>query len=104
MAKAEPDLAEVNRLIRAEPNPNAVSRTIDVEHALAVLRSENARLKEEARVNAERAARNEEIHKKNSDGWRRENLKLQEQLLASQEKVYELQNKLLDLRQIVNGA
>ena len=103
-AKAEPDLVEVNRLIRAEPGADTVSRTIDVEHALAVLRSENARLKDAARMNAERAALNEETYKKNSEGWRRESLKLQEQLLASQEKVYELQNKLLSLRQIVNSA
>jgi hypothetical protein len=32
-AKAEPDLAEVNRLIRAEHDRNTV--TIDVEYALA---------------------------------------------------------------------
>jgi formylmethanofuran dehydrogenase subunit E len=88
-AKAEPDLAEVNRLIRAEHDRSAV--TIDVEYALAALRSENTRLKETARADAEKAALNEKIHKKNSDDSRRENLRLQEQLLASQEKVYELQ-------------
>jgi hypothetical protein len=102
MAKAELDLAEVNRLIRAERDPGTV--TIHVEHALAGLRSENAMLKDDARADAEKAARNEEIHKKNQEHWRRENLKLQEQLLASQEKVYELQEKLLSLREIVNGA
>jgi cell division septum initiation protein DivIVA len=102
MAKTEPNLAEVNRLVRAEHDPSTV--TIDVEHALAVLRSENARLKDCITTNAERAAQNEETHKKNYEGWRRENLKLQDQLLASQEKVYELQNKLLSLREIVNGA
>jgi hypothetical protein len=87
MAKAEPNLAEVNRPIQADPDPNAVSRTVDIEHALAVLRSENAWLKDCAKTNAEREARNEETRKKNSEGWRRENLRLQEQLLASQEKV-----------------
>jgi len=46
MAKAEPNLAEVNRLIGAEPDPGTISKTIDVEHALAVLRSENAWLKD----------------------------------------------------------
>ena len=81
-----------------------VTKTIDVEHALAELRSENARLKDLAKVNAETAARNEETHKKNNEGWRRENLKLQEQPLSAQDRVYELQNKLLALRQIVNGA
>jgi hypothetical protein len=50
MAKAEPNLAEVNR----EPDPNTVSRIIDAEHALTVLRSENDRLKR----NAETTARN----------------------------------------------
>jgi predicted RNase H-like nuclease (RuvC/YqgF family) len=104
MAKAEPDLAEVNRLIRGDivPAPNTVSKTI--EHALAVLRSENAWLKDCAKTNAEREAQNEETRKKNIEGWRRENLRLQEQLLASQERVYELQAKLLSLREIVNGA
>jgi hypothetical protein len=100
MAKAEPDLVEVNRPIRTEPDPNTVSRMMDAEHALAVLQSENARLK----ANAGIAAQNEETYKKNSEGWRKKILSLQEQLLASQEKVYELQNKLLSLRQIVNGA
>jgi predicted nuclease with TOPRIM domain len=95
MAKAEPNLAEVNR----EPDPNTV-RMMDAEHALAVLRSENDRLKR----NAETAARNEEIHKKNYESLRRETLKLQEQLLAAQERVYELQDKLLSLREIVNSA
>jgi predicted RNase H-like nuclease (RuvC/YqgF family) len=104
MTKAEPNFDEVDRLIRAEPISTPSIKTIDAECALSALRSENARLKETARADAERAARNEEGWKKNSEGWRRENLKLQEQLLASQERVYELQNKLLDLRQIVNGA
>jgi predicted RNase H-like nuclease (RuvC/YqgF family) len=105
MAKAEPNLAEVNRLAY-EPSstPNTATRTIDVEHALAVLRSENARLKDCARVNAEREAGNEETRRKNYEGWRRENLRLQTELLASQEKVFELQAKLLSLREIVNGA
>lgn len=103
MAKAQPNVAEVNRLIKGEPSPDTVS-TIDVEHALAVLRSENARLKDLLKTNADIAARNEEIQKRNSETSRREILKLQEQLLASQERVYELQDKLLSLRQIVNGA
>jgi hypothetical protein len=69
MAKAEPNLVEVNRLIRAEHDRSTV--TIDVEYALAALRSENARLKETARADAETAARNEETHKKNNENWRR---------------------------------
>jgi hypothetical protein len=46
MAKAEPDLAGVNRLIRGDivPAPNTVSKTI--EHALAMLRSEKERVHE----------------------------------------------------------
>jgi hypothetical protein len=94
MAKVEPNLTA----------PTDTVDTIDVKHALAVLRSENARLKDQAATNAKTAAQNEETHKKNYEGWRRENLKLQEQLLAPQERVYELQGKLLSLREIVNGA
>ena len=45
----------------------------------------------------------EEIHKRNVEHSRKENLKLQEQLLAAQERVYELQGKLLSLREIVNS-
>jgi predicted RNase H-like nuclease (RuvC/YqgF family) len=102
MAKTEPNLAEVNRLIRGEADQSV--ETIDVKHALAVLRSENARLKDCATVNAEREAGNEETRRKNYEGWRRENLRLQTELLASQEKVFELQDKLLALRRIVNGT
>jgi predicted RNase H-like nuclease (RuvC/YqgF family) len=98
MAKAEPNLAEANRPIRTEPEPDAV--TIDVGHTLAVLRSENARLK----ANAAIAARNDGIDKKNAEHRQKEILRLQAELLASQERVYELQNKLLSLREIVNGA
>ncbi len=36
--------------------------------------------------------------------WRRENLRLQTELLASQERVFELQDKLLALRRIVNSV
>jgi hypothetical protein len=67
---------------------------------LAVLRSENDRLKR----NAVTAAQNESIHKKNTGYLQTENLKLQEQLLASQERVCELQKRLLSLREIVNSA
>jgi FtsZ-binding cell division protein ZapB len=98
MVKAAPDLAEVNRPIRTEPEPDA--GTIDVGHTLAVLRSENARLK----ANAGIAAQNEDTNKKNSEYLRKENLRLQAELLASQERVYELQAKLLSLREIVNSA
>jgi hypothetical protein len=90
-------------LIRTELPTDTVD-TIDVEHALAVLRSENARLRDCAGADAKRAAQNEEDHKRNTERWRKENLKLQEQLLASQERVYELQGKLLSLREIVNSA
>jgi predicted RNase H-like nuclease (RuvC/YqgF family) len=96
MAKAEPNLVEVNR----EPDPNTVSRMMDAERALAVLRSENDRLKANARI----AAQNDETHKKNAEYRQKEILRLQAELLASQERVYELQNKLLSLREIVNGA
>ena len=36
--------------------------------------------------------------------WRRENLRLQNELLASQEKVFKLQDILLSLRRIVNST
>lgn len=104
MAKAEPNIAE------AEP-VGTVSKTIDFEHALAFLRSENAKLRSEntwlkdrAEANAKIAAQNEGIRKQNSEHVLREKLKLQQELLASQERVCELQNKLLSLRQIVNSA
>jgi len=88
-------------MAKAEPNLTA---PIDVKHALAVLRAENARLKGQAEVNAKTAAQNEETHRKGYESWRKENLKLQEQLLAAQERVYELQSKLLSLREIVDSA
>jgi predicted RNase H-like nuclease (RuvC/YqgF family) len=75
-------------------------RTIDIEHAINLLRSENAQLK----ANARTEATNEGTRKKNIEHLQREILKLQEQLLASQNKVYELQSKLLSLREIVNGV
>lgn len=108
MAKAEPvpapDLIEVNRLIRTELGPGTVSKTIDVEHALAVLRAENTQLRERVSANAQTVAQNAETHRKSYEGWRRENLRLQNELLASQERVFELQDKLLSLRQIINGT
>jgi hypothetical protein len=91
MAKAEPDLTEVNRLIMDEPGQGSASKTVDVEYALAVLRSEHDRLKDCAKTNEERHAQNQEINRKNYEGWRQENLRLQSELLASQEKVFELQ-------------
>jgi predicted RNase H-like nuclease (RuvC/YqgF family) len=81
-----------------------VHKLTDIRTALAVLQSENARLKDCARVNAEREAHNAETRQKNYEGWRRKNLRLQTELLASQEKVFELQNKLLALRAIVNSV
>jgi hypothetical protein len=105
MTKAEKaglDLAEINQLVRAEPAPGVVSQTVNVEHALAILRSENARLKDCARVNAEREARNEEMREKNRAHGIRETLRLQNELLASQERIVELQDQLLALRRIVN--
>jgi hypothetical protein len=103
MTKAEPNLAAVNHLIRTELPADTVD-TIDVEHALAVLRSENARLRDRAGADAKVAAQKEEDHKRDTANWRKENLKLQEQLLAAQQRVYELQAKLLSLREIANGA
>ena len=44
MAKPEPNLVEVNRLMSGEPG--AASQTVDVEYALAALRAENARLRD----------------------------------------------------------
>jgi hypothetical protein len=73
MAKAEPNLVEVNR----EPDPNTVSRMMDAERALAVLRSENDRLKANARI----AAQNDETHKKNAEYRQKEILRLQAELL-----------------------
>jgi predicted RNase H-like nuclease (RuvC/YqgF family) len=60
--------------------------------------SENDRLK----ANAKTAALNDDIHKKNAEHRQKEILRLQAELLASQERVYELQAKLLSLREIVN--
>jgi hypothetical protein len=100
MTKAEPNLATVNRLIRSELPADTVD-TIDVEHALAVLRAENARLRDRAGVDAIAVSQKEEEHQRDVANWRKENLKLQEQLLAAQERVYELQGKLLSLREIV---
>jgi hypothetical protein len=100
LVETEPNLDEVNRLLRGE----IVPPNTEIGCAFVTLQSENARLKASAKADAEKAALNEKIHKKNSDDWRRENLRLQEQLLASQERVYELQAKLLSLRQIVNGT
>ena len=100
MTKAEPNLATVNRLIRSELPADTVD-TIDVEHELAVLRAENARLRDRAGVDAIAVSQKEEEHQRDVANWRKENLKLQEQLLAAQERVYELQGKLLSLREIV---
>ena len=97
MTKAEPNLATVNRLIRSELPADTVD-TIDVEHALAVLRAENARLRDRAGVDAIAVSQKEEEHQRDVANWRKENLKLQEQLLAAQERVYELHGKLLSLR------
>jgi hypothetical protein len=104
MAKAEPNLAEANH---PEPDPGTVAKTIEVGQAFAVLRSENASLRSEndqLKINARIAAQNNAAHKKNTEHWQGEILKLQEQLLASQKRVYELQDKLLSLREIVNSA
>ncbi len=108
MAKAEqveePDLAEVNRLLRGAPAPGTVGKTVDIEYAFNVLRSENARLKETAKKLAETEASNEETHKREHAAWRRETIRLQNELLAAQERVYQLQAKLLALRALINDA
>lgn len=103
MTKAEPNLTAVNRLVRTELPTDTVD-TIDVEHALAVLRSENARLKEKVAATVKTAAQSEETHKRDIACRRKENLKLQSELLTAQQRVYELQEKLLSLRAIVNSA
>ena len=104
MAKAEPDLVKVNRLVRGDPDADAVGKTIDAEYALSVLRSENARLKEAAKAKAETEARNEETRQKNRVHGIKETLRLQEELLAAQDRICELQGKLLALRAIVNDT
>jgi uncharacterized protein YlxW (UPF0749 family) len=81
-----------------------VHKLTDAETMLSVLQSENARLKDCAKTNADREAHNQETQRKNYEGWRRENLKLQNELLASQERVFELQDKLLSLRAIINDT
>ena len=57
-----------------------------------------------SQVNEERQAQNQELNWKNYEGWLRENLDCKARLLASQEKVFELQDKLLSLRQIINSV
>ena len=106
MTKAEPiaaDFAAINRLV-GNAVPIDTVNTIDVEHALAVLRSENARLKEKVAATVKTAAQSEETHKRDIACRRKENLKLQSELLTAQQRVYELQEKLLSLRAIVNSA
>jgi hypothetical protein len=81
---AEPDVAEVNRLLRNEP-PTGTSRTVDIEHALAVLRSENNHLRDILKTNADREAQNEDIRAKNHTHDVKEKIRLQSELLAAQE-------------------
>jgi capsule polysaccharide export protein KpsE/RkpR len=61
-------------------------------------------LKDIAERNAKTEAQNQEIRKKNSEFLQRENIKLQAHLLASQDRVYELQTELLRVREIINSA
>ena len=106
MTKAEPiaaDFAAINRLV-GNAVPIDTVNTIDVEHALAVLRAENARLRDRAGVDAIAVSQKEEEHQRDVANWRKENLKLQSELLTAQQRVYELQEKLLSLRAIVNSA
>jgi hypothetical protein len=77
-------------------------KTVDVEYALSALRSENARLREAAKVNAAREAQNREISQKNREHTQNRILELQDQLLASQDKVCDLQKRLLTVRALVN--
>ena len=49
-------------------------------------------------------AQNQEMNRKNYESWRCKNVRLQTELLASQEKVFELQDKLLSLRQVINSV
>jgi predicted nucleic acid-binding Zn-ribbon protein len=101
--KEAPDLDEVNRLIKGEPGSSSVS-TVDIEYALAALRSENVRLRETIKTNAERAAQAEETYQKNRAILTRENLRLGAELLTAHERIAELQNKLLDLQRILNNT
>jgi hypothetical protein len=55
-------------------------------------------------VNAKTHATNLERHNEDLQVWRKQIFKLQDQLFASEEKVYELQKKLLALREIVNNT
>ena len=95
----EPDSVAANRLIRGEPSTGTVTKTIDAEYALSALRSENSTLRAQVQKNAEIAEHNKATHQKDYASWRQENLRLQTELLASQDRVFELQDKLLALRQ-----
>jgi hypothetical protein len=91
-------------VIMAKVETNEVRKLTDTETMLGILQSENARLKDSARLNAEREALNVGTYKRNQEHLQQANLKLQEQLLAAQERVFELQAKLLSLREMVNSA
>lgn len=69
MPKAElreqPNLDEVNRLIRGEQlGSEAVSKTVDVEYALAALRAENTRLRETIKANRNTGATSRDTSKR----------------------------------------
>jgi hypothetical protein len=98
----EPNLAEVNRLVRGDPAPGTPSKTIDVEHALSVLRSENARMKEAAKANAEKQAASLRAAQIDHDHTRRELHKVHTGLFESQQRVHVLERRLLALRTLVN--
>jgi hypothetical protein len=98
----EPSLAEVNRLVRGDPAPGTPSKTVDVEYALSVLRSENARLREAAKTNAEKQAASLRASQIDHDHTRRELHKVHTQLFESQQRVYALEKQLLAVRAAVN--
>jgi hypothetical protein len=88
----------------AKVETSEVRKLTDTETMLSVLQSENARLKQYAETNARTAEQNAETHRKGYESWRKENLRLQTELLAAKERVFELQDKLLSLRKIINSV
>jgi hypothetical protein len=92
---------KLNKILSSAPMQSAER---SMSNMRLPLRSENARLKDIAERNAKTEAQNQEIRKKNSEFLQRENIKLQAHLLASQDRVYELQTELLRVREIINSA
>jgi hypothetical protein len=73
---ADPDISEVERLFHGG-EPNNKTRPADIKQVIMILRSEIARLKDCARVNEERQAKNQDTAQKNYEGWRAEIIRVQ---------------------------